>query len=65
MEQRRNFQRAFLDYVAEHEANTLSSAAVDLADLYRIERSLESLRDNPRRLNDVLRPDDRRARMDR
>lgn len=60
-----NFQRGFLDYVAKHEANTLSGAAADLADMYRDDGSWESLRDNPRRLNDVLRPDDRRARSDR
>jgi len=60
-----NFQRGFLDYVAEHEANTLSSAAADLADMYRVDGSWESLRDDPRQLNDFLRSDDRRSRSDR
>lgn len=59
-----NFERGFLDYVVQQEADTISDAASDLAELYRIDGSWDSLLDNPRRWNELLRPDDRRARPD-
>lgn len=52
-----NFERGFLDYVAEQEADTISGAAADLAEVYRTDDGWESLQDNPRRWNDVLRRD--------
>ena len=60
-----NFQRGFLDYVAEQEAETISGAAAELATMYQLEGGWETLRGNPRRWNDLLRPDDRRAPPDR
>ncbi len=60
-----NFERGFLEYVARQEADTLSDAASDLADMYSNDGGWASLRGNPRRLNDVLRPDNRRASPDR
>ena len=50
-----NFERGFLDYVAEQEAETISGAAADLAVAYQREGGWETLRDNPRRWNDLLR----------
>ena len=60
-----NFERSFLDYVAQQEASTVSDAASDLADLYRIEGGWASLRGNPRRWNDLLRPDGQRSPPER
>ncbi|MBU2676556.1 MAG: HAMP domain-containing protein [Gammaproteobacteria bacterium] len=60
-----NFERGFLDYVAQQEADTISDAASDLAELYRVDGSWDSLQGNPRRWNELLRPDDRRSRPDR
>lgn len=54
-----NFERSFLEYVAEQEADTISSAASVLAEVYLDEGSWASLRGNPRRWNDLLRPDAR------
>jgi two-component system sensor histidine kinase BaeS len=59
-----NFERGFLEYVSEQESDTISAAASDLAQVYRINGSWDSLVGNPRRWNDMLRPDDRRARPD-
>jgi two-component system sensor histidine kinase BaeS len=59
-----NFERGFLEYVAEQESDTISAAASDLAELYRIDGSWGSLQGNPRRWSEVLRPDDRSARPD-
>ncbi|MCP4299082.1 MAG: HAMP domain-containing protein [Gammaproteobacteria bacterium] len=50
-----NFERGFLEYVAEQEAETISDAAAELAALYRREGNWDSLRGNPRRWNDLLR----------
>ncbi len=52
-----NFERGFLEYVAQQEADTISGAASDLAEVYRNEGGWASLRGNPRRWNDLLRPD--------
>jgi two-component system sensor histidine kinase BaeS len=52
-----NFERGFLEYVAQQEADTITDAASELADVYRIDGSWESLQGNPRRWNDLLRPD--------
>jgi two-component system sensor histidine kinase BaeS len=52
-----NFERSFLEYVAEQEADTISSAASVLAEVYRNEAGWASLRRNPRRWNNLLRPD--------
>ncbi len=59
-----NFERGFLEYVAQQEADTINDAASNLADVYRNDGGWASLRGNPRRLNDVLRPDDGRAPPD-
>tara|TARA_R110002049_G_scaffold25557_7_gene89666 strand:- start:82 stop:612 length:531 start_codon:yes stop_codon:yes gene_type:complete len=50
-----NFQRGFLDYVAAQEASAVNEAAEALAAIYREEGDWESLRDNPRRWNELLR----------
>lgn len=50
-----NFERGFLDYVAQQETETISDAISGLAEVYRIEGSWESLQGNPRRWNDLLR----------
>ena len=60
-----NFQRGFLQYVAQQEADTINDAASDLAEVYRLEGSWDSLRDNPRRWNELLRPNDRRRLPER
>jgi two-component system sensor histidine kinase BaeS len=60
-----NFQRGFLEYVAQQEADTISDAASDLAEVYRLEGGWEALRDNPRRWNQLLRPNDRRRLPER
>ena len=60
-----NFQRGFLEYVAKQEADTISSAASDLSEVYRIDRSWESLRNKPRRWNELLRQSDDRSSDDR
>lgn len=52
-----NFERGFLEYVAQQEADTISDAASELAEMYRTDGSWASLRGNPRRWNDLLRPD--------
>ena len=59
-----NFERGFLEYVSEQESDTINAAATDLAEVYRANGSWDSLEGNPRRWNDMLRPDDRRARPD-
>ncbi len=50
-----NFERGFLDYVAQQETETISDAISGLAEVYRIDGSWESLQGNPRRWNDLLR----------
>lgn len=60
-----NFERSFLEYVAEQEADTISSAASVLAEVYLDEGSWASLRGNPRRWNDLLRPDARKPPPER
>jgi len=61
-----NFQRGFLEYVAEQELDTINDAAESLAAAYEQAGSWDQLRDNPRRWNDLLRrssgppPDGRR-----
>ncbi len=50
-----NFQRGFLDYVAEQEMTAITETAASLANLYREEGDWEAIRDNPRRWNDLLR----------
>jgi two-component system sensor histidine kinase BaeS len=50
-----NFERGFLEYVAEQEAETIDGAAAELAAMYRREGNWDSLRGNPRRWNDLLR----------
>jgi two-component system sensor histidine kinase BaeS len=57
-----NFERGFLEYVSQQESDTISTAASDLADVYRSNGSWDSLVGNPRGWNDMLRPDDRRDR---
>jgi two-component system sensor histidine kinase BaeS len=60
-----SFERAFLDYVAEQERETLGHAIDELASLYAIEGSWDLLRDNPGRWNDLLRRDGVRTRPER
>lgn len=55
-----SFQRGFLDYVAQQEAATVESAAASLAEFYRDAGGWEPLRHNPRKWNDLLRPDEAR-----
>lgn len=52
-----NFERGFLDYVAQQEADAIGAAASELAAVYRGDGSWASLEGNPRRWNDLLRPD--------
>ncbi len=52
---RLSFEQGFLTYIAEQEAATVADAAEELADLYWREGSFDSLRNNPRRWNDLLR----------
>lgn len=59
-----NFERGFLNYVAEQESNTISAAASELADVYRADGSWDSFRNNPRRWNDLLRPENQRPAPD-
>ena len=60
-----NFERSFLEYIAQQEANTVRDAASDLAELYRIDGGWASLQGKPRRWNDLLRPDGRRPAPER
>jgi len=60
-----NFERGFLEYVAQLEADTISDATLHLADVYRNDGGWASLRGNSRRWNDVLRPDDERPPPDK
>ena len=55
-----NFERGFLDYVAQQEADAIADAAFELAEQYRADGSWVSLQGNPRRWNDLLRPDGER-----
>jgi two-component system sensor histidine kinase BaeS len=50
-----NFERGFLEYVAEQEAETVRDATAELAAIYRREGNWETLRGNPRRWNELLR----------
>ena len=50
-----NFERGFLDYVAQQEADALKDAAGELASLYESAGDWEVFRDNPRRWNNFLR----------
>ena len=50
-----NFQRGFLDYVAEQELDTINEAAENLAMAYQQAGGWDRIRDNPRRWNDLLR----------
>jgi two-component system sensor histidine kinase BaeS len=50
-----NFQRGFLDYVAEQELDTINAAAESLATAYQQAGGWDRIRDNPRRWNDLLR----------
>ena len=59
-----NFERGFLEYVAQQETDTISDAASDLAELYRTDGSWDSLLGNPRRWTELLHPDNQRARPD-
>jgi len=51
-----NFQRGFLDYVAEQELDTINEIAENLATEYQQAGSWDQIRDNPRRWHDLLRP---------
>jgi two-component system sensor histidine kinase BaeS len=50
-----NFQRGFLDYVAEQELDTINAAAESLATAYQQAGGWDRIRDNPRRWNELLR----------
>ena len=50
-----NFQRGFLEYVADQEAKTVNGTAAALAGIYRRDGNWESLRDNPRGWTELLR----------
>ena len=50
-----NFQRGFLEYVAEQELDAIDAAALDLATLYRQTGGWQEIRNNPRRWNELLR----------
>lgn len=57
-----NFERGFLDYVAQQEQDTLLNAVDKLAQLYANAGSWDSLRGNPRLWNELLRPEGRPPR---
>ena len=50
-----NFQRGFLEYVAEQELDTINEAATNLATAYQEAGGWDEIRDNPRRWRDLLR----------
>jgi len=52
-----NVERGFLGYIEEQEAATVSTAAVNLVDLYAESGSWAQLRNHPRRLGALLRPE--------
>ncbi len=59
-----NFERGFLGYIEEQEAETVATAALNLVELYAEEGSWASLENHPRRLGALLRPEaaERRSR---
>lgn len=59
---RRNFERGFLEYVSQPEADTIAEAASELAKLYQIDGNWDSFRRDPRRWHALLRGDEMRAR---
>jgi two-component system sensor histidine kinase BaeS len=50
-----NFQRGFIEYVAEQELDTISAAAANLAAAYKEAGSWDEIRDDPRSWRDLLR----------
>lgn len=50
-----NFDRGFLAYVADQEAEAVGDIVADLASRYRADGNWDSLRENPRRWNELLR----------
>lgn len=54
-----SFDRDFLNYVASQEADTLSSAASRLAGTYRQTGNWDTLRNRPRLMMDIVRPNER------
>ena len=50
-----NFQRGFIEYVAEQELDTISAAAANLAGAYQEAGSWDEIRDDPRYWRDLLR----------
>ena len=54
-----NFQRGFLEYVAEQELDTINEAATNLAAAYQEAGGWDEIRDNPRRWRDLLRSSSR------
>ncbi len=50
-----NFQRGFLEYVAEQELDTINEAAKSLATAYQEAGGWDEIRDNPRSWRDLLR----------
>lgn len=57
-----NFERGFLEYVAEQEADAMSSIVEKLVDVYQSEGSWALFEDNPRRWSELARPDSDEAR---
>jgi len=51
-----NFERGFLEYVTQQEADTVNDLASRLAEVYRADKNWDSLEGSPRRWNDLLRP---------
>ena len=54
-----NFERGFLEYIEEQEAETIREAAADLSVAFRSYGNWDAFRDNPRRLNDAIAPEGR------